>query len=77
MIRLANFASVEESPPLCWLHFYITITIGLYSERRQMSSVRALLDHLVRERALSDFDADGIRGLDVRDIEILAFFRPQ
>jgi len=37
-----------------------------------MSSVRALLDHLVRERAVGDFDVDGIKGLDVRDIEILA-----
>ena len=57
---------------MCWLHFYVTISIDLYSEPRQMSTVGALLDHLVRERALSDFDADGIRGLDVRDIEILA-----
>ena len=37
-----------------------------------MSTVGVLLDHLVRERALGDFDADGIRGLDVRDIEILS-----
>ncbi|KAF8158095.1 hypothetical protein B0H34DRAFT_749503 [Crassisporium funariophilum] len=37
-----------------------------------MASVGALLDHLVRERALSDFDEDGIGGLDVRDIEILS-----
>ncbi|KAF8798995.1 hypothetical protein BYT27DRAFT_7177307 [Phlegmacium glaucopus] len=37
-----------------------------------MSSVGALLDYLVRERALSDFDDDGITGLDVRDIELLA-----
>lgn len=37
-----------------------------------MSSIGALLDYLVRERALSDFDDDGIRGLDIRDIEILA-----
>jgi DNA mismatch repair protein MSH5 len=37
-----------------------------------MSTVGALLDHLIRERALGDFDTDGIKGLDVRDIEILA-----
>lgn len=51
---------------------FFSINIDLYSEPRQMSSVGALLDHLVRERALGDFDADGIKGLDVRDIEILA-----
>lgn len=37
-----------------------------------MASVGALLDYLVRERALGDFDDDGIRGLDIKDIEILA-----
>ncbi|KAF8804405.1 hypothetical protein BYT27DRAFT_7046013, partial [Phlegmacium glaucopus] len=42
------------------------------SEPEQMSSVGALLNYLVRERALSDFDDDGITGLDVRDVEILA-----
>lgn len=70
-IRLANFASVEESP-LCVGFIFMSLSIDLYSEPRQMSTVGALLDHLVRERALGDFDADGIRGLDIRDIEILA-----
>ncbi|KAF9533174.1 DNA mismatch repair protein MutS [Crepidotus variabilis] len=37
-----------------------------------LSSIGALLDYIVRERALSDFDDEGISGLDVRDIEILA-----
>jgi DNA mismatch repair protein MSH5 len=37
-----------------------------------MASVGALLDHLVRERAASDYDDDGIPGLDVRDIHILS-----
>ncbi|RXW24408.1 hypothetical protein EST38_g1433 [Candolleomyces aberdarensis] len=36
-----------------------------------MASIGALLDHLVRERAASDYDDDGIPGLDVRDIHIL------
>lgn len=71
-IRLANFASVEESPLCVGCIFYVAINIDLHSESRQISTVGALLDHLVRERALGDFDADGIRGLDVRDIEILA-----
>ncbi|KAF8957258.1 hypothetical protein BDZ97DRAFT_2079293 [Flammula alnicola] len=52
-IRLANFASIEESP-LC------------------MASIGVVLEHLVRERALSEFDDDGIGGLDIRNIEILA-----
>jgi DNA mismatch repair protein MSH5 len=37
-----------------------------------MASIGALLDHLVRERAASDYDDDGIPGLDVRDIHILS-----
>ncbi|KAF9013228.1 muts domain V-domain-containing protein [Cyathus striatus] len=37
-----------------------------------IASIGALLDHLVRERALSEFDDDGIAGLDVRDIEVLS-----
>ncbi|KAJ2929754.1 hypothetical protein H1R20_g7313, partial [Candolleomyces eurysporus] len=37
-----------------------------------MASIGALLDHLVRERAASDYDDDGISGLDVRDIHILS-----
>ena len=36
-----------------------------------MASVGALLDHIVKERALSDFDDDGIGGLDIRNIETL------
>ena len=71
-IRLANFASLEENPLCVGCFFFVSISFDLYSEPRQMSAVGALLDHLVRERALGDFDADGIRGLDVRDIEILA-----
>ena len=37
-----------------------------------MGSIGALLDHLLRERALSDLDDEGIEGLDVKDIEILS-----
>ncbi|KAF5315435.1 hypothetical protein D9619_007366 [Psilocybe cf. subviscida] len=37
-----------------------------------MASVGALLDYMVKERALSDFDDDGISGLDIRNIETLA-----
>ncbi|KAG6868981.1 Prohibitin-2, subunit of the prohibitin complex (Phb1p-Phb2p) [Termitomyces sp. T159_Od127] len=36
-----------------------------------MSSIGALIDHVVRERAVGDLDDQGIGGLDVRDIEIL------
>ncbi|KAJ2919133.1 hypothetical protein MD484_g1189, partial [Candolleomyces efflorescens] len=36
-----------------------------------MASIGALLDHLVRERAASDYDDDGIPGLEIRDIQIL------
>ncbi|KDR82897.1 hypothetical protein GALMADRAFT_220895 [Galerina marginata CBS 339.88] len=36
-----------------------------------MASVGGLLEHIVRERALSDFEHDGIGGLDIKDIEIL------
>jgi len=37
-----------------------------------MACVGALLDHLIRERAASDFDDEGIASVDIRDIEILA-----
>ncbi|GLB38388.1 putative ATPase domain of DNA mismatch repair MUTS family protein [Lyophyllum shimeji] len=37
-----------------------------------MASIGALLDHITRERAVGDLDGDGIRGLDVRDIEIIS-----
>ncbi|TFK40842.1 DNA mismatch repair protein MutS [Crucibulum laeve] len=37
-----------------------------------LASVGALLDHLVRERALIDFDEDGVDSIEVRDIEPLA-----
>lgn len=36
-----------------------------------MSAAGALIDHLVRERAMTDLDDEGIRGLEIREIEIL------
>ena len=39
-----------------------------------MASVGALLDHLVRERAASDYDDAGIPGLNVKDICILSLY---
>jgi DNA mismatch repair protein MSH5 len=39
-----------------------------------MASIGALLDHLVRERAVSDLEDDGIGGLEVRDIEVLSLY---
>ncbi|KAG6891657.1 Prohibitin-2, subunit of the prohibitin complex (Phb1p-Phb2p) [Termitomyces sp. T32_za158] len=36
-----------------------------------MASIGALIDHVVRERAVGDLDDQGIGGLDIRDIEIL------
>ncbi|KAH9480408.1 MutS protein-like protein 5 [Psilocybe cubensis] len=37
-----------------------------------MASIGALLDHIVRQKALSDCDDEGIGGLDIRNIETLA-----
>lgn len=37
-----------------------------------MASVSALLDFIVRERALADFDDEGLVGLDIEEIETLA-----
>ncbi|KAJ7505221.1 muts domain V-domain-containing protein [Mycena galericulata] len=37
-----------------------------------IASIGALLDHLVRERAVNDLDDEGIAGLEVRDIEALS-----
>lgn len=36
-----------------------------------MASAGALIDYLVREQAMSDFDGEGPQGLEVRNIEIL------
>ena len=38
----------------------------------KISSTAALLDHLTRERAVSDLDGEGLEGLDVRDIEFIS-----
>ncbi|KAF7365135.1 MutS 5 [Mycena venus] len=37
-----------------------------------VASIGALLDHLVRERAVNDLEDEGIAGLEVRDIEALS-----
>ena len=39
-----------------------------------MASIGALLDYVVRERALGDLGDDGIGGLDIRDIEIISLY---
>jgi DNA mismatch repair protein MSH5 len=65
-IRLANFASVESSP-LC-----VRLLSLCQHWAWTNAQTRALLDYLVRERALGGFDDDGVRGLDIKDIEILA-----
>ena len=36
-----------------------------------MSSIGALLDHLVRQRAVGELDDEGLEGLEIRDIEAL------
>lgn len=36
-----------------------------------MASIGALIDYVVRERAVGDLDDEGVGGLFVRDIEIL------
>ncbi|KAM5533149.1 hypothetical protein V8D89_013197 [Ganoderma adspersum] len=51
-IRLANFASIENSP-LC------------------LGSIGSLLEYLVRARAVSELEDEGISGLEVRSIEPL------
>jgi hypothetical protein len=40
----------------------------------QIASVGALLDHLIREQAVSALEDDGIDGLDIRGIETLALY---
>jgi hypothetical protein len=39
-----------------------------------MASIGALLDHLARERAVTELEDDGIGGLEVRDIEVLSLY---
>lgn len=40
-----------------------------------LASIGALLDHLARERAVSELEDDGIGGLEVQDIEVLSLDR--
>jgi len=39
-----------------------------------MASVGALIDHLVREQAVTALEDDGIAGLDIRDIEVITLY---
>jgi DNA mismatch repair protein MSH5 len=51
-----------------------TTMIMIANNKFQIASVGALLDYLVRQRALSDLEDEGIGGLDIRNIETLALF---
>lgn len=59
---------------LCELFLNSAVNSGTHHSLAlvKMASVGALLDHLVRERAASDYDDDGVPGLNVKDIHILA-----
>jgi DNA mismatch repair protein MSH5 len=39
-----------------------------------MASVGALIDHLVRENAMSDLEVEGVAGLEICGIEMLSLF---
>jgi len=39
-----------------------------------MASIGALLDHLVRERAVGCLEDEGIHTVDVRDIELVSLY---
>lgn len=66
-VRLGNYASVENSPLCVSMESCRDITCLLYAH--QLSSIGALLDHLVRIKAMSDLDDSGLAGLDIRGIE--------
>ncbi|EFI27157.1 mutS 5 family protein [Coprinopsis cinerea okayama7 len=70
-IRLANFTSAETSP-FCVCHPGPFFEYSVVDASDQVSSIGSLIDHLVRQRAASDFDGDGINDLDIRDIQTLA-----
>lgn len=69
-IRLSNFANIDNSS-LCVRQQIPKIIVLTNTVPLQMASVGALIDYLVREQAMSDFDDEGIQGLKVRNIEIL------
>jgi DNA mismatch repair protein MSH5 len=68
-VRLPNFASVENSPLCVRSRFFSMSNVDVLV---QLASIGALLDHLVRERAVGAFDDEGIHGLDIRGIEIIS-----
>jgi len=69
-IRLSNFANIDNSS-LCVRQQNPEIIVLINTAPLQMASAGALIDYLVREQAMSDFDDEGIQGLKVRNIEIL------
>jgi DNA mismatch repair protein MSH5 len=64
-IRVSNFTST--SAPLCVRQLSL-LTMLVSDVVLKLSSVGALLDYLVRERAMSDLEDESIRGLEVRSI---------
>ena len=59
-------------PSLCQSNFSSVLLKSIHAITLQLASIGALLDYIVRERALSDLDDKGIGGLDIRDIELLS-----
>lgn len=73
-VRMSNFATLDTSPfAVCSMQLFSSLG-GLFYEPQpsQLGSVGALLDYLVREKALGALEPEGLRGLDVRGIVNLA-----
>lgn len=69
-IRLGSYAASEGANLCVWDMACSCFLPQLTVE--QMSSVGALLDHMIRERAVGELEDEGIGGLNVRGIEVLA-----
>jgi hypothetical protein len=73
-VRMSNFATLDTSPfAVCSMQLFSSLG-GLFYQPQplQLGSIGALLDYLVREKALGDLEPEGLRGLDVRGIVNLA-----
>lgn len=66
---MANFASFDQSP-LC-VSSKSGYTRSIFDIPPQLGAVGALLDHLIRERAVGDLSDEGV---EVRGIELLTLY---
>ncbi|KIK07942.1 hypothetical protein K443DRAFT_128726 [Laccaria amethystina LaAM-08-1] len=72
LLRVRNHSSTDPNAQRWNALIRLANFASVQSSPICMACVGALIDHLIRERAASDFDDEGIASVDIKDIEILA-----